>query len=122
SGGQYIAWPNNGVQILSSPADGETGQVEIPFTLSQSADVQFQIRANMANGDDDSFYYKLDSGAWSTQNNTATSGWETLMPTTFGNLAAGDHTLRILRREDGAGLDRVTLIASAGEISASGAG
>ncbi|MFD1217423.1 endo-1,4-beta-xylanase [Microbulbifer celer] len=122
SGGQYIAWPNNGTQILTSPSDGETGQVEIPFTLSQAADVQFQIRANMANGDDDSFYYKLDSGAWTTQNNTATNGWDTLMPATFDNLSAGDHTLRILRREDGAGLDRVTLVASAGAISDSGSG
>src|SRR5690606_29823535 len=41
SGGQYISWPNNGTQLLSAPADGETGQVEIPFTLSQPADVQF---------------------------------------------------------------------------------
>ncbi|WP_288131378.1 endo-1,4-beta-xylanase [Microbulbifer sp.] len=122
SGGQYIAWPNNGTQILTSPSDGETGQVEIPFTLSQAADVQFHIRANMANGDDDSFYYKLDSGAWTTQNNTATNGWDTLMPATFDNLSAGDHTLRILRREDGAGLDRVTLVASAGAISDSGSG
>ncbi|WP_250464689.1 endo-1,4-beta-xylanase [Microbulbifer litoralis] len=120
SGGQYIAWPNNGTQILSSPSDGETGQVVIPFSLSQAAGVQFQVRANMSNADDDSFYYKLDSGSWATQNNTATSGWETLMPATFDNLSAGEHTLRILRREDGAGLDRITLTASAGEITGSG--
>jgi GH35 family endo-1,4-beta-xylanase len=120
SGGQYIAWPNNGTQILSSPSDGETGQVEIPFTLTQPADVQFQVRANLPNADDDSFYYKLDSGSWVTQNNTATSGWDTLVPATFDNLSMGEHTLRILRREDGAGLDWVTLTASAGEIAASG--
>ncbi|MCW8126553.1 endo-1,4-beta-xylanase [Microbulbifer halophilus] len=122
SGGQYIAWPNNGTQILDSPADGETGQIEIPFTLSQVADVQFQIRANLPNADDDSFYYKLDSGSWVTQNNTATSGWDTLMPATFDNLSMGEHTLRVLRREDGAGLDRVELTASAGEITTSGSG
>ena len=117
SGGQYISWPNNGTQLLSAPADGEAGQVVIPFTLSQPADVQFHIRANLANADDDSFYYKLDSGTWTTQNNTATSGWETLMTTSFDNLSSGEHTLRILRREDGAELDQVTLVASAGVIS-----
>ncbi|WP_308365648.1 MULTISPECIES: endo-1,4-beta-xylanase [unclassified Microbulbifer] len=122
SGGQYIAWPNNGNQILSSPSDGATGQVEIPFTLSQAADVQFQVRVNLPNANDDSFYYKLDSGSWVTQNNTATSGWDTLMPATFDNLSMGEHTLRILRREDGAGLDRVELTASAGEITGSGSG
>ncbi|MBB3061784.1 family 43 glycosylhydrolase [Microbulbifer rhizosphaerae] len=118
SGGQYIVWPDNGDQALSSPSDSEQGQVEIIFSLSQPADVQFQVLASMANANDDSFYYSIDSGSWSTQNNTVTSGWESLMPATFSNLGEGTHVLRIKRREDGARLDRVTLIASAGEIVA----
>jgi hypothetical protein len=117
SGGQYISWPNNANQVLASPSDNATGQVSIPFALSESANVSFSIRANMANADDDSFYYKLDSGAWSTHNNSVTNGWSTLTPTTFNNLSAGNHTLFILRREDGAGLDKVTLTASAGDIT-----
>lgn len=121
SGGQYISWPNNGNQNLASPSDSATGQVAIPFVLSESADVSFSIRVNMANADDDSFYYKLDSGAWSTQNNSTTNGWNSLTPVAFNNLSAGSHTLRILRREDGTGLDKVTLTASAGEIT-SGSG
>ncbi|MGM8225241.1 endo-1,4-beta-xylanase [Cellvibrio sp. ARAG 10.3] len=118
SGGQYIEWPNNNNQLLGTPADNESGQIQIPFTLSQSASVQFQIRAAMLNADDDSFYYKLDNGAWTTQNNTATSGWQNVSVANFENLAAGNHVLRILRREDGTRLDAVTLTASAGTISA----
>jgi len=117
SGGQYVSWPNNANQVLTSPSDNATGQVAIPFALSESANVSFSIRANMVNADDDSFYYKLDSGAWNTHNNSVTSGWSTLTPTTFNNLSAGNHTLFLLRREDGAGLDKVTLTASAGDIT-----
>ena len=117
SGGQYISWPNNVDQVLTSPSDDATGQVSIPFALSESANVSFSIRANMANANDDSFYYKLDSGDWMTLNNSVTDGWITLTPTIFTTLRAGDHTLFLLRREDGAWLDKVTLAASVGEVT-----
>lgn len=118
SGGQFIQWPNNGAnQILGTPADNATGRVEIPFTLSQAANVRFDIQASMPNASDDSFYYKLDAGAWVTQNNVSGSGWMTVTPATFNSLPAGNHILRILRREDGARLDRVVLTASSGTIA-----
>jgi hypothetical protein len=117
SGGQYISWPNNANQVLASPSDNATGQVAIPFALSKTTNMSFSIRANMANADDDSFYYKLDSGAWMTLNNSVTDGWITLTPTIFTTLRAGDHTLFLLRREDGAWLDKVTLAASVGEVT-----
>src|SRR5690606_17699408 len=98
SGGQYIEWPDNNNQLFGTPADNESGQVQISFSLSQPANVQFQMRASMPDADDDSFYYKLDNGAWMTHNNTVTSGWQNLSVTTFENLAAGNHVLRILRR------------------------
>src|SRR5690606_28744092 len=37
SSGLYISWPDNGNQYLASPSDSATGQVAIPFTLSQAA-------------------------------------------------------------------------------------
>lgn len=117
SGGQYISWPDNANQALTSPSDNATGQVAIPFALSKSTNMSFSIRANMANADDDSFYYKLDSGAWITHNNSVTPGWSTLTPTIFNNLSAGNHTLFLLRREDGAWLDKVTLAASVGDVT-----
>jgi arabinoxylan arabinofuranohydrolase len=120
SGGRYIEWPNNGAnQILASPSDTATGRVEISFTLSQTANVGFDVQANMPNATDDSFHYKLDAGAWITHNNVFGSGWRIYSPTTFNNLAAGNHTLRILRREDGTKLDKVVLTASVGTIASS---
>ena len=118
SGGRYIEWPNNGAsQIFGSPSDTATGRIEIGFTLSQTANVRFDVQANMPTAVDDSFYYKLDAGGWTTQNNVFGSGWRTVTPTTFNSLPAGSHTLRILRREDGARLDKVVLTASAGTIT-----
>ncbi|WP_088135105.1 non-reducing end alpha-L-arabinofuranosidase family hydrolase [Vibrio gazogenes] len=117
SNGQYIEWPNNGShQALSSPSNSASGQVAIKFNLSQTTNVGFEMLASLAAGYDDSFYYRLDSGSWITQNNTATNGWGKITLQTFNNVAAGDHTLRILRREDGAKLDKVTLNAANGNI------
>ena len=86
---------------MSPASDTAPGRVEISFTLSQTANVGFDILANLPHGNDDSFYYKLDGGAWLTQNNASGNGWQTFRPTTFNNLTAGTHTLRILRREAG---------------------
>ncbi|MFC3024874.1 non-reducing end alpha-L-arabinofuranosidase family hydrolase [Vibrio zhugei] len=117
SNGRYIEWPNNGTnQVLSSPSNSASGQVAITFRVSQKTDIGFEMLASLAAGYDDSFYYRLDSGSWITQNNLATNGWDKIALQTFNNVAAGDHTLRILRREDGAKLDKVTLNAANGNI------
>ena len=118
SNGQYIEWSNNGSeQVLSTPSNSANGQVAINFTLSQSTNVELAIQASMMTASDDSFYYQLDSGSWQTQNNTSTNGWAVIPLQTFNNVPAGEHVLRILRREDGAKLDKVTLNALAGNIS-----
>jgi hypothetical protein len=118
SGGQAIQWPDNGEAAFTAPSDTADGQVLITFNLSQTANVEFSIQVNFGTlGNNDSFFYKIDSGSWVDQNNVATNGYEVLTPTTFNNLGAGSHTLRILRREDGALLDKVILTASAGTIA-----
>jgi arabinoxylan arabinofuranohydrolase len=91
--------------------------VQINFSLSQSANVAFEILASLPNADNDSFHYKMDAGAWAVQNNQSTSGFGNIAVATFNNLAAGNHTLRISRREDGAILDRVKLTPSTGSIA-----
>lgn len=116
SDGMFIVWPNSGNQILSAPSDAEAGKVAIDFNLTQNTNVEVRIQANLANGNDDSFYYKLDSGTWNTQNNTPTSGWELLAPTTLNNVYAGSHQLVIQRREDGSRLDFIRLTVSNGQI------
>ncbi|WAJ71901.1 glycoside hydrolase family 98 domain-containing protein [Catenovulum adriaticum] len=114
---QYVVWPNAGNQALTTPNDSATGQVEVTFNLSDSSDLILQMRANMSNSSDDSFYYKLNNGSWSYLNNTTTNGWENLQVASFNNLASGNHTLRILRREDGTQLDNITLTAATGIVT-----
>lgn len=117
--GAYIEWSNDGSnQILSVASEQSQGQISVPFTLSQASDVEFSVRVNLANGNDDSFYYKLNSNSWQTFNNQATTGWQVLTPNTFTGLSPGNHILTLLRREDGAKLDTLTLVASAGSIHA----
>jgi hypothetical protein len=120
SGGKFIIWPQNGDQANSTASDSTTGQAAYTFNLSQSADVTFVILVDFPEpaGSNDSFFYKLDSGSWYTQNNVEMSGWGDLTVTTFNGLSSGSHTLTLERREDGAKLDRITLEASAGTITA----
>lgn len=118
AGRQHVEWSNNGSnQQLATPGDAVPGQVQIEFVLSQASDVQFVIEADLPGHNDDSFFYKLDAGAWMTQNNQATSGWASVPVASFRGLAAGRHVLRILRREDGARLRSVSLTPSAGSLS-----
>lgn len=120
SGGAYISWPNNGGnQINTTTSTSTNGQVAIDFATSDATSVSISVRASFATGDDDSFFYKLDSGAWQTQNNTQTSSWETINLGNF-SVSAGNHTLLILRREDGSLLDSLALTVAAGTISAGG--
>ena len=117
SNGQYIVWPDNSGPLIGNPTDNTPGQVIIDFTTSDIADIEFAINVNFPNGGDNSFWYKLDDGPWQVQNSGSTNGWEQIVPTTFSNVSTGDHTLRILRREDGSELDRVELSVSDGFIS-----
>ncbi len=114
SGGAAIGWQEEGSeQHVAEPADGVQGQVSIPFILSEPASVRLQVQVNMPNADDDSFYYKMDSGSWNTQNNATTTGFRLLTLSPFSDLPAGKHTLSILRRENGALLDKVMIMSSA---------
>jgi len=120
SNGAYVVWANNGSQqVNTSNADGVPGRMEINFSTSQATDVSLSVRVNFANADDDSFFFKVDNGTWGTQNNTLTTGWQNIDIGTF-SLAAGNHRLQILRREDGARMDAIRLSVVAGIIVSGG--
>lgn len=119
SHGQYIVWPDNSGPLLQVPTNTSSGQVSLDFTISEPADVEFGIIVDFPNGGDNSFWYRLDDGPWIVENSTTTDGWEEIIPTTFNNLAQGNHTLHISRREDGSLLDRLRLTPSSGTITSS---
>ncbi|MBX2813909.1 MAG: hypothetical protein KTR25_18980 [Myxococcales bacterium] len=114
SGGQYIVWPDND-EVLEEPADDIDGQVTIYFVLTRFASVEFKIRAKMGR-QSNSFYYKRDFRDWEEEELEVDEDWKTEVADDFSGLAIGLHTLRILRREDGAQLDKVELSVSRGSI------
>lgn len=120
SGGQYIEWPVNSGSggCNCSPEDSDTGLVQINFSLSDTTDVQFDINVLLPSTTNDSFWYKLDSNNWQIINGYRSSYWRLITPDVFSNLAAGQHTLKILRREKGSRLDHVSLTATSGNITA----
>ncbi len=116
SGGQYIVWPDQGNANNPTASDNTAGQASYTFYLSASSNVSFSARVLFSNADNDSFHYKIDSGTWQTQNNSQSTVWDWKYITTFNNLSAGQHTLTIERREDGAKIDQLQLVVSAGTI------
>ncbi|WAJ71899.1 glycoside hydrolase family 98 domain-containing protein [Catenovulum adriaticum] len=112
----YVIWPDQSNSAFVSPSDDSAGQIAIPFNLTETADVTFQLRADMVGANNDSIFYRLDSAPWSTKNNIATSGWQDINVQTFSNVSSGHHVLYLSRREDGAKLDSVNLQVSAGSI------
>ena len=93
----------------SQQSQTEPGQIVIEFELSESASVTFSALVDFPSNTDDSFFYQVDDGDWFTQNNTQTLGWETLTINTFEDLSPGQHTLRVLRRENGTKIDKINL-------------
>jgi len=58
--------------------------------------------------DDDSFWLKMDSGAFTMSNGLGTRGWGWVKLNNF-HLKAGKHTLTVASREDGAKLDKICI-------------
>ena len=115
SGGHYIAVSagNN-----SKPAAPSTGSSVIPFTVPSAGTYKLWGSVIAPTNEDDSFWVRVDDGAWVDWNDiTAGGAWHWAPVTNDANgdaavlttLAAGAHTLTVAYREDGARLDRVLI-------------
>jgi V8-like Glu-specific endopeptidase len=64
------------------------------------------------NGAKDSWFYRVDSGAWVMLNNASSIGdkWGWIKGTAAVSLAAGTHTLEIANRESGLSLDKFAVL------------
>ena len=80
--------------------------VQIPFTVSKDTTYYVFARVNCPSADDDSFWIKIDDEKFVAANGLRTTGWDwvKLMKT---DLKAGDHTLTLTYREDGALIDKI---------------
>ncbi len=105
-----------GLNSTSSPPTGSESMISIPFTVSKDTTYYLFARVNCPTASDDSYYMKIDDGPFVTVNGVGTVGWQWHDLTKFWNsvgqttdLTAGDHTLTITYREDGALLDKICI-------------
>ncbi|MFY9153551.1 MAG: T9SS type A sorting domain-containing protein [Prolixibacteraceae bacterium] len=107
SNGFYVT-SKPGIQSLIAAA-GSVGTLVFPFTVETAGTINLYARLNCPTADDDSFWVKLDNGSFLALNGLVTSGWEWMKLTNFF-LNTGQHKITITYREDGAKLDKISLI------------
>jgi lysophospholipase L1-like esterase len=107
SNGAYIT-VKAGTQSLTSAAVDSESIIDFPFTITNDSTYYLYARLNCPSADDDSYWMKIDDGTFVMYNNLGTSGWQWLQLESF-DLDAGDHTLSITYREDGAKLDKLCI-------------
>jgi alpha-L-fucosidase len=105
--GKYIS-VKSGTEAIDAPPAGPEGLITINFNIEEASNYYIYFRINCVNGDDDSFWLKVDNDGFSMFNNLVTTSWEwkNLMSI---SLAEGEHTLTIGYREDGAKLDMLCI-------------
>jgi len=107
SNGKYVT-VRAGTQSLSAAPAGNQGLLSMPFSIQKTGNFTIFARMNCPTADDDSFWVKMDNGGFEMHNGLGTSGWEWKRLTNV-TLSAGDHTLTIGYREDGAQLDKISI-------------
>jgi hypothetical protein len=116
SAGKYIVV--NGLNSTAA-APATTGTVVFPFKVDSAATYNFVARLNCPTANDDSYWIKIDNGAFTTINGLTTSGWQ-WVNLTNSVLSVGPHTLTIGYREDGAKLDKLLVTTSSAAITGLG--
>ena len=93
--------------VSTAPTSGDD-HIYIAFTIDKDTTYYIFGRANCPSPDDDSFWIKMDDGSFSMANGLGTNGWDWVILTS-SLLAAGEHTLTIAYRENGALLDKICI-------------
>jgi hypothetical protein len=115
SGGGFIQVTAGNNSAAAAPA---TGHATFSFTLVDSGTFKVWGRVMTPVDTDDSFWVRMDSGAWINWNNISLGAawhWDDVHNAASGNsvttwfLAPGTHTLTVAYREDGAKLDRLLI-------------
>ncbi|OFX57757.1 MAG: hypothetical protein A2066_14340 [Bacteroidetes bacterium GWB2_41_8] len=107
SNGKYIT-VQAGVQSLTTAPSLSVGLITIPFTATKDTTYNLYTRLNCPSADDDSFWLKLNNGAFVACNGLTTIGWAWVKITSFV-LTKGQHKITIGYREDGAMLDKICI-------------
>ncbi len=108
SNGKYIT-VKPGTQAISSAPTTAAGLITIPFTITEPGVYNIFARINCASFDDDSFWLRVNNGSFTMLNGLSTSGawlWNNFLSAHF---TAGQHSITIGYREDGAFLDKICI-------------
>lgn len=111
---------SNGIHVEIAQGNNSTGsasediidQISLPFTVTESGEYTVWVRCRVPTADDDSYWVKMDNGAWTMWNNIvggSTFQWDNApngANSTY-NLTSGDHILTFAYREDGAEMDKI---------------
>jgi len=108
SSGQYVVSPS--AQSLTSAPTTAAGWVQLPFNAPAAGTYNVWFRKKTPTADDDSFWIRMDNGAWTQWNNLGnSSSWLWVKAPATYNIGAGNHTFVVGLRENGAQLDKVYL-------------
>ena len=97
-----------GQRFVSQVSGSAAGKVTFTVNVPVAGRYALAGRVIAPNGSSDSFLYKIDAGATTTWNLGTRSSWTWVTGPTL-TLAAGQHTIVISKRENGARLDAIRL-------------
>ena len=111
SNSQYVVIQPGNNSTASAPTN-TAGHIAFPIGVTQGGTYTLFARVLGPTANDDSYWVSMDGGSWVMWNNWWTTSWAwKQFPNTF-NLTAGNHTLTLAFREDGAQLDKLSLSTS----------
>jgi hypothetical protein len=120
-GSRWITGANGGASnnayVEINPVYNNTGStpecttaeciVTYDFNISTSGNYRFWFRMYSSGADDDSFFWRIDSGSWIQENNRFGIGsWFSTDNAQVNSLSTGSHVLKIGYRENGTRLDK----------------
>ena len=107
SNGKFVV-VRAGAQSIDAAPTEERASLSFPFSVKKAGTYTVYARANCPTADDDSFWVKVDDGDFVMVNGLGTRGWDWVKLDNF-RLKAGNHTLEVAYREDGAKLDKISI-------------
>ncbi len=119
SEGSYVTVQSGNNSIASAP--GIEGRISYALEIEESGSYALWGRTIMPTPTDDSFWVRIDEGAWFGWNNVTPHTTWTWNQVNSYSLSSGTHTLTIGYREDGAFLDKLFLTQEGDTPSGQGA-
>ncbi len=97
-----------GQESMSEAPTDSAGAIYIPFTVDADGNYDVFARLKCLSFDDDSYWIKIDDMPFEMVDELRATGWK-WKKLASAELAAGEHTLTIAFREDGAKLDKINI-------------